>query len=73
MRGSKRVQQALDAGASPVADGLAAVHWFRFQPRPDGGRYHVVNVDAGNRHVEVTISPTGRSVHVYVDGQRVAP
>lgn len=38
------------------------------------GRYHVLAVDTPHRHVQIGISPTGRSVRVWVDGtERVAP
>jgi hypothetical protein len=30
--------------------------------------YEVVFIDAGDRHVQVTVSPTGRSIQVHVDG-----
>ena len=32
------------------------------------GDYEVVFIDAGDRHVQVTVSPTGRSIQVHVDG-----
>jgi hypothetical protein len=32
------------------------------------GRYHVIAVDTPYRHVQIAISPTGRSVRVWVDG-----
>lgn len=35
------------------------------------GRYETLIVEAGRRKVEVTVSPTGRSVHVLVDGKEV--
>jgi prolyl-tRNA editing enzyme YbaK/EbsC (Cys-tRNA(Pro) deacylase) len=34
------------------------------------GDYEVVFIDAGDRHVQVTVSPTGRSIQVYVDGMK---
>jgi hypothetical protein len=34
--------------------------------------YEIVIVQIGDRRVEVCISPTGRSVQVHVDGERVA-
>jgi hypothetical protein len=32
------------------------------------GNYEVVFIDAGDRHVQVTVSPTGRNIQVHVDG-----
>jgi hypothetical protein len=35
------------------------------------GTYETMIIDAGGRRVDITVSPTGRSVHVHVDGKRV--
>jgi len=35
------------------------------------GRYETLVVEAGIRKVEITVSPTGKSVHVHVDGKQV--
>jgi len=32
------------------------------------GRYHVLAVDTPQRHVQIAVSPTGRSVRVWIDG-----
>lgn len=38
---------------------------------PPAGEAHAFDVDDYAREVEVTVSPTGRSVRVYVDGVEV--
>jgi hypothetical protein len=37
------------------------------------GRYHVMAVDTPHRHVQVAVSPTGRSVRVWMDGVELGP
>lgn len=38
----------------------------------DSGPYHVLKVDVAGRHtVEITVSPTGRTWHLHVDGKRI--
>lgn len=32
------------------------------------GRYHVLDVDTPYRNVQIAVSPTGRSVRVWIDG-----
>lgn len=32
------------------------------------GRYHVIALDTPHRHVQIAVSPTGRSVRVWIDG-----
>lgn len=46
---------------------------FRARVRKrDSGPYHVLNVNVADRHtVEITVSPTGRTWHLYVDGKRI--
>jgi hypothetical protein len=66
---SQRVADAIDAGFTPIGV-AAAVAAFRLQHRDrDPGPYHFVDLVAGDRKVQVSISPTGRSVRVFVDGQ----
>ena len=36
-------------------------------------RYETAKVRAGSHEIEITESPTGRSVHVHIDGKRVGP
>lgn len=68
---SERVLQAIEAGGTPACDGLAAVSAWRFQFRKGRGDYRNLDVRAGNRSVQVSISPSGRSVRVFVDGLEV--
>lgn len=66
---SDAVVRALGAGYVDFCDGLAAVSWFRFQRRPsDGGPYRQLRILAGDKRVEVSISPSGRSVRVFING-----
>jgi|DEB0MinimDraft_6_1074348.scaffolds.fasta_scaffold02773_7 hypothetical protein len=53
-----------------TADQTPDVRLFSFTHR--GGTYHQTVIDVG-RKVEVTTSPTGRSVHVWVDGVKWEP
>jgi hypothetical protein len=66
---SDAVQRAIDAGYSPA--GPFAVSWFGYEARPGRGDHHQLNVLAGDVKVEVSVSPTGRSVRVWVDGEEV--
>lgn len=70
-RASERVKSALHAGYYAACDGLAALSWFRFTPDPRQGQYHNLTMRAGDREVQVSVSPTGRKVRVFVDGQEV--
>ena len=45
---------------------------FMFEPRAGRGKYSVAFIDAGDTRVEVTVSPTGRSVQVYVNEKKVS-
>lgn len=64
---SEGVRRCLEAGWTAV--GPAAVSWFTFRHRMrDAGPYHFVDVRAGERRVQISVSPTGRSVRVFVDG-----
>lgn len=68
----KRVREALGAGYSPLMDGLAACCWFRYHRREAEPDSRAFKLYAGDRTVEVYVSPAGRSVRVWVDGQEVA-
>lgn len=35
------------------------------------GRYHVIGLDTPYRHLQIAISPTGRSVRIWIDHQEV--
>lgn len=64
---SEPVRRALEAGWTPA--GPAAVSWWTYRHRMrDAGPYHFVDVRAGERRVQISVSPTGRSVRVFVDG-----
>jgi hypothetical protein len=66
---SERVAKALATDQwDAVMDGLVAAHWFRFEHRPGRGPHRVLKMLVGERDIEVVVSPTGRSVRVYVDG-----
>ena len=73
MKPHERVRSALAAGWSSACDGLAATTWFTYHSgrQRDREPYRVMNVRAGDRHVQISISPTGRSVQVYVDDSLV--
>lgn len=66
---SEKVSRALEAGGADVLDGFGAVRWFRFGT--ETGQYLALDLWVGERRVEVTVSPTGRSVRVFVDGVEV--
>lgn len=34
------------------------------------GDYDIVFIDAGDRKIQVTVSPTGRSIQIHVDGEK---
>jgi hypothetical protein len=65
---SKRVVELLSLGWTSACDGLAALQWFTMKRRPNEGTSRFLDIYAGERHVQIYISPTGRSVRVYVDG-----
>ncbi len=66
---SAKVAQLLQTEEwSPACIGLAAVADWRIRRRTNEHESHFLDVFAGKRHVQVCISPTGRSVRVYVDG-----
>lgn len=69
---SAKVAKAItEADWDPICDGLAAAYWFKFETRPGRGPHRVLKVLAGEREVEVCISPTGQSVRVFVDHDEV--
>jgi uncharacterized protein (DUF427 family) len=41
-------------------------------PYKGRGKYQIVQVRAPHHNVEVTVSPTGRTIQVHVNGERVA-
>lgn len=65
---SERVAKAITTDQwDPVMDGLVAAHWFRFEHRPGRGPCRVLKMLVGQREIEVVVSPSGRSVRVFVD------
>jgi hypothetical protein len=37
------------------------------------GRYHVIAIDTPDHHLQIAVSPTGRAVRVWRDGDELAP
>lgn len=66
---SKQVAKLIGLGWSSACDGLAALSWFEVRRRPNESLSRFIDIYAGDRKVQVYISPTGRSVRVFVDGQ----
>ncbi len=71
-RASEHVERAItEAGWTPACDGLVATSWWQFEHRAGRGPYRFLDVLAGQRKVQVSVSPSGRSVRVFVDGVEV--
>lgn len=74
---SKQVQRLLspDDGYQPFATavlgGAGAVMGHSFQRRPNEDLSYFLDVYVGEKHIQVYVSPTGRSVRVYVDGTEI--
>lgn len=68
---SKRVTDLLAIGWSPLCNGLVAASQWTMKRRPSEGPSHFLDIVAGERKIQVYISPTGRSVRVYVDHDEV--
>jgi hypothetical protein len=66
---SKAVTSALRAGYTSLCNGAVAVSWLKLI----SGRkvYRQVIMLAGDRRVEVSVSPAGRSVRIWVDGVEI--
>ncbi len=69
---SDRVIRLLGAGWSSACDGLVALAWSRQRRRPSEDEYRLLDLYAGERHVQMCISPAGRSVRIFVDGEEAA-
>lgn len=66
---SAQVARALTIeGTVPACDGLVAISAHQVQRRPTEDYSRFLHILAGERRVEIYLSPTGRSVRVYVDG-----
>lgn len=63
-----QISRALGAGWTPVGD-FGVTTWFTFDTGRGTCRQMIVLV--GERRIEISVSPTGRSVQVYVDGKKV--
>lgn len=51
----------------PSPDPRVVEHWY--YDWPDGRRTHGFN--AGDRRIQISISPKGRSIRIWVDGEEV--
>lgn len=66
------VKQALEAkGFDSLADGLAAVKTFSERRRPTEAPYPRTVIFAADRWVELKFSPSGKVLHLFVDGKEV--
>lgn len=69
---SDRVVRAIGAGATSLLDGLGAITWYRHKrAQTDMLPYRFADLYVGDRHVQVSVSPRGRSTRVFVDGVEV--
>lgn len=68
---SERVTNLLEAGWTSACGGSVAISGWQIQRRPSEGFSRFLDVAAGDRHVQIYVSPTGRSVRVYVDGTEI--
>ena len=66
---SADVAQAQRCGWTRILGGDGAAQWFTFNRGPRGV-YKQMIVLVGDRRIEIIVSPTGRSVQVYVDGAK---
>ncbi len=51
---------------------MKADRWH-YQPDPRRGMYQFLTIQAGDNAIQVVESPTGRSVQVYVNNEKVWP
>lgn len=72
-RPSPAVEQALEAGWAPTCDGAVALCEFHYARDVGGPEHRFLDVRAGERRIQVAVSPAGRSVRIYVDGTEVKP
>lgn len=71
---SERMRQLFEAGWTSACEGLIAIGSYAFEWRAGRGQHKTLQVEVeGGRTVEISISPTGRSVRIYVDGHEVPP
>lgn len=70
LKASEQVTKALEREWwQSACDGSVAVSSWKIKRRPNEGESHFLDVLAGERKVQIYVSPTGRSVRVYVDGK----
>ena len=48
----------------------ASIREYVIDWRKPGHYYRCYVIEAGDRRIELSISPTGRSIQVYVDGEK---
>lgn len=50
---------------------MIRTRYFMWRRRhADAGPYHTLKVDVAGKHeIEITVSPTARRIHIYVDGK----
>lgn len=65
---SQRVREALNAGWTAACDGAVALMWSSMRRRANEDEHRFLDVRAGNRTIQVAVSPSGRKVRVFVDG-----
>lgn len=68
---SRQVAERIAIGWTSLCAGMAAISTWRMERRPGEGHSQFIDIVAGHREVQVYISPTGRSVRVYVDHDEV--
>lgn len=67
-----RLQQMANSGTwSMACNGNAGVRWFTIRRRTTEPASSILTVRTEHREVEVYISPAGRSVRIFVDGEEV--
>lgn len=70
----ERFAQLMEAGWTSACEGRIALSTYAVEWYKGRGKHHTLQVEIeGGRTVEVSISPTGRSVRIYVDGEEVKP
>lgn len=69
----ERTDRAVEAGATPLVEGALAISWWSFTPDERRGKYDFLDVYAGDRKVQICVSPARRSIRVFVDGDEDEP
>lgn len=72
IKASEPVRKALEADWTPLAGGAVAASQFAIRRREgDPAPYLIVQLRAGDLNLQITVSPTGRSVRLHVNGSEV--